>query len=177
MLLPRVRLGNHWFLKNRSVASKPELCHGIQPQGHPITRSESNLNLALPGVFGILTHAQPCPDSAGIPGGTLPSPVRELLLSVPLHLSDKSAEDPGQRRAFLTQLLRVKSQPPSNNECHKQRNWLWISLLCFYVQGELGFWLHKDWSSACISFEYFVVACSADFSFSGCMRKWYDIVW
>lgn len=66
---------------------------------------------------------------------------------------------------------------PSNDECHKQRNSLWISLLCFYVQGELGFWLLKDWSSSCISFEYFVVACSADLSFPGCMRKWYDIVW
>lgn len=64
-----------------------------QPQGHTITRSESNLNLALPGVFGILTHAQPYSDWAGIPGGTLPSPVCELLLSLALHLCDKSDED------------------------------------------------------------------------------------
>lgn len=109
---PQGKAGQHWFLKNRSMASKPELCHGIQPQGHPITRSESNLNLALPGVSGILTHAQPCPDSAGFPGRTLPSPVCELLLSVTLHLSDKSAEDPGQRRKFFHTALEGEVPAP-----------------------------------------------------------------
>lgn len=149
-----------------------------QPQGHALTKSESDLNLELTGVFGILKHAQPYSDmaySAGVPGGTLSSPVCELLLSVSLHLCDKSAKDPGQRSIFSHSSWGQGPSPPSN-ECHKQRNWLRISLLCCHVQGELGFWL-KDWSSTCISFEYFVVACSADLSFPGCMRKWYDIVW
>ena len=44
----------------------------------------------------------------------------------------------------------------------------------FYFQGELGFWLFKDWSSTCISFEYFVVDCLADLSFPGCTRKQQD---
>lgn len=82
---------------------------------HTIPRFERNLNVAFPGVFGILTHAQPYPDTAystGIPGGVLPSPVCELLLSVALHLCDKSAEDSGQRRIFFAQLLRARSQPP-----------------------------------------------------------------
>lgn len=58
---------------------------------HAPTRSESNLNVALPSVFGIITHAEPCSDvglNTGIPGGTLPSPVCEFLLSLALKLCD-----------------------------------------------------------------------------------------
>ena len=44
---------------------------------------------------------------------------------------------------------------------------------CFF-QGELRFWLFKDRSSTCLSFEYLVVDCLADLGFPGCTRKQQD---